>query len=267
MIRLQPGGAGVDAHTRYRGRDTSTTLPDVTALTALRATPAPPGSVSLRCWITHHPSRPYLPLRLLDLLADAACFGDAQPRVVFDPKPAGPVNPWRTYRRALEEAARADGATHHLFLQDDVLPCAGLLDAAREAARWRPAALVCLFVNDLAVQTSLRIRDAAARGAGWAPIVGERFVPTVATLWPAELVARAAVEARPVLDRPQADDEAVGDWAASAGAEVWATVPNLAQHDEDAPSTFLGHRDGRARWATCWIGEHPWGAVPWSVDF
>ena len=226
----------------------------------LPAAPLPAETIRLAAWITHHPSRPTLPLRLTALL-------DGPARLVFDPKPAGPVNPWRTYRRALATAALEPGATHHLILQDDALPCDGLLAAAAHAAAWRPHALVCLFVNDLATNTSLRIRDAARRGAGWAPVVGERFVPTVAVVWPHELAVRAAVEARPVVDQPQADDEAVGDWARVAGVEVWATVPNLVQHDEDAPSTFLGHRDGRARWATCWIGEHSWRVVPWAVDF
>lgn len=250
------------------GTEPLATLSSVTMpLTALPAEPAARESVRLRAWIAHHPSRPDLPARLLSLLADADAFEAAAPRIVFDPRPSGPVNPWRTYQRALERAAADDWATHHVVLQDDVLPCDGFLDAAIEAARWRPDALVCLFVNDLATQTSLRIRDAANRGAGWAPVVGERFVPTVATMWPAQLARRAAVEARPVLDQPQADDEIVGDWARAAGVEVWATVPNLAQHDEDAPSTFLGHRDGRQRWATCWIGEHDWRSVPWSVGF
>lgn len=234
--------------------------------TPLRSTPLPARDVRLATAITHHPSRPDLPARLLGLLADSAAARVRRVRVVFDPRPAGPPNPWRTYCQAL--AGDYGDATHVLVLQDDVLPCAKLLDAAHHAARWRPDALVCLFVNDLAVQTSHRIRDAAARGAGWAPLLGERFVPTVATVWPAELAARCAGEARPVdVDRSQADDDVVNDWAVAARVDVWATVPNLAQHDEDAPSTFLGHRDGRQRWATCWIGEHSWRRVPWGVDF
>lgn len=233
----------------------------MTPYSPLPLAPLPPGDVRLAAWITHHPSRPTLPLRLTALL-------DGPARLVFDPRPHGAVNPWRTFRRALETAATDTTATHHLFLQDDALPCPGLCAAAAHAASWRPGAIICLFVNDLATQTSLRIRDAAARGAGWAPVVGERFVPTVATVWPRELVVRAVFEARPVTpDVPQADDEAVGDWARGAGVEVWATVPNLVQHDEDAPSTFLGHRDGRQRWATCWIGDYPWSAVPFAVDF
>lgn len=239
-----------------------------TLVGVLLPSPAAASSVELATWITHHPSRPDLPARLLELLSDSAAKRVRATRLVFDPAPGGPPNPWRTYRVALERAAATPRATHHLVLQDDALPCARLLDAAHHAARWRPDALVCLFVNDLAVQTSHRIRDAAARGAGWAPVLGEAFLPTVATIWPRELVAAAlAGTALPDAARPQADDGVLGDWARQSSVVAWATVPNLVQHDEDAPSTFLGHRDGRQRWATCWIGDYSWRVVPWGVDF
>lgn len=248
----------MDGLARYRGRYTRRVL---------RTSPAPARSVTLTTWITHHPSRPDLPARLLALLADSAASRVRATRLVFDPHPGGPPNPWRTYRVALERAA-ATSSTHHLVIQDDALPCPGLLDAAHHAARWRPDAILCLFVNDLAVQTSHRIRDAAARGAGWAPVAGEAFLPTVATVWPAELAAAAlAGTAPPDPARPQADDGVLGDWVRAERLSVWATVPNLVQHDEDAPSTFLGHRDGRQRWATCWIGEYAWRRVPFGVDF
>jgi len=232
--------------------------------------------VKLAGAIMHHPSRPHLPPRLLQAMG-------ADPRVryirvVTDPDPdthkarrshdgtimtAMNVSPWRTYRACLERLPV--WCTHYLILQDDVLPGRRFLWAVVEAIRHRPTSIISFFVNDLAHASATTLVANASTCSAWSPLhPGEPFVPTLALAYPRDLAADLAVAPEGDVGRPIADDQVVGDWRRRRGLEVWLTVPNLVQHDEEAPSVLLGHREGRPRYASCFIGEHSPALIDWT---
>lgn len=211
----------------------------------------------------HHPSRPQLPPRLFAMLGPTPRARHF--RVVTDPQPITElhkVSPWRTFQRCLHEAP--PGCTHYLILQDDVLPCRRFLWAAVEAIRHRPTEIISFFVNDLAHASSTMLVQNAQTCLAWSPLhPTERFVPTLALALPRGLVDDLAVYHTDAVN-PIADDEIVGRWRRERGLPVWLTVPNLVQHDEEAPSVLLGHRDSRPRWAACFIGSHSPALIDWT---
>jgi hypothetical protein len=226
--------------------------------------------------IMHHPSRGYLPPRLLTAMG-------ADPRVryvrvITDPDPdthkarrshdgtiqtAMNVSPWRTYQACL--AAMPEWCTHYLILQDDVLPCRRFLWAAVEAIRHRPTDIISFFVSDLAHASATTLVANAGLCQAWSPLhPNEPFVPTLALAYPRELAADLAAAPEGVVDRPIADDSVVGDWRKRLRLDVWLTVPSLVQHDEDAPSVLLGHRESRPRYASCFIGSWSPTLIDWT---
>lgn len=226
--------------------------------------------------IMHHPSRPDLPPRLYSMLGPDARARHL--RVVTDPEPYGgrasllpsgavevaqDVSPWRTYRECLRRAPV--DCTHYLILQDDVLPGRRFLWAAVEAIRHRPDAIVAFFVNWLAHATATTLVANAQTCTAWSPLhPTERFVPTVALAYPRGLVDDLYGCPEGDVHLPIADDEVVGQWRRRRGLPVWCTVPNLVQHDEEAPSVLLGHRESRPRYACCFIGAHSPALIDWT---
>jgi hypothetical protein len=232
--------------------------------------------VKLAGAIMHHPNRPNLPPRLLGALGP-----DPRSRhikVVTDPDPATSkasrlpsgqiemaqnVSPWRTYRACLDVVP--DWCTHYLILQDDVLPGRRFLWAAVEAIRHRPTSLISFFVNDLAHTSATTLVANSGLCQAWSPLhPGERFVPTLALAYPRDLALDLREHPESWVTHPIADDEIVGRWRAARRLDVWLTVPCLVQHDEEAPSVLLGHRESRPRYASCFIGEHSPALIDWT---
>jgi len=232
--------------------------------------------VKLAGAIMHHPSRPELPIRLLSALGPDPRARHV--RVVTDPEPynsgarllpngavevAQNVSPWRTYRACLEQMP--EWCSHYLILQDDVLPGRRFLWAAVEAIRHRPDVVVSFFVNWLAHASATTLVQNAQTCAAWSPLhENERFVPTLALAFPRALALDLLDAPEGIVERPIADDEVVGRWRIARRLEVWCTIPNLVQHDEEAPSVLLGHRESRPRYAACFIGEHSPAVIDWT---
>ena len=219
--------------------------------------------VKLAGAIMHHRSRSYLAPRILGMLGPTSRARHFQ--VISDPVPivsVNDVNPWRTYKLCL--AAAPVDCTHYLVLQDDALLCRRFLWAAVEALRHRPTEIVAFFLNDLAFQSACRMKSDAQLCHAWSPLdPNERFCPTVATCYP-RLMVEDLRRFQSEFVNPIADDEMVGRWRRERGHAVWCTIPNLVQHDEEAPSVLLGHRDSRPRWASCFIGEHSPALIDWT---
>lgn len=215
------------------------------------------GAVRLDIAIQHHPSRPHLPERLLTMLGDLP--DGAVWRVVSDPDPTGPASPWRTQQAAW--ASSPDWATHTLLLQDDVLPAPGALRVVTAAIEARPAAVVAYYLGWMLEGAVREHRLAAGAGGHWAPIPRPTlYLPCLAISMPRALALDVApFEAPQYAGRVHvADDEVLGTWYnARAGVEAYTIVPSVFQHDDEQPSTLLGHRDGRRRIANCWIGDWP----------
>lgn len=195
-------------------------------------------------------------------LADVCLAGAAE--VVYDPEPDAPLrSPWRTYRLCLERGL-VSNAELILVLQDDVIVCANLLEAAERAAQARPDSPIAFFVPG---KPFLYVRAIAAARAADEPLVElplGSWVPTVATMWPAHLAARLLewFDAERLPRGMVADDEIIGRFLRHAGVPALASVPSLVEHPDTVPSVMNGRRrvgDGRdpGRRAEFWIGDEP----------
>lgn len=188
------------------------------------AAPAPssPSGPRLSTVVMHHPSRDGGIRRLLDRLAPLA------PRLVVDPRPDGPRSPLRTAKRAWR--AVAEGATHHLVLQDDIEVCEDFADHLLSAVRARPNDVIALYVNADSPSNSYAVRHAAAIGAPWAALVPGEFVPTLALVVPARTAVDLADFLDTLPDELRDDDAFVDLFCRLNDLPVFATVPNLVEH-------------------------------------
>ncbi|MCF3165785.1 hypothetical protein IPZ64_02395 [Streptomyces violaceoruber] len=170
----------------------------------------------------HHPSRDGAIGRVLDRLAPLA------PRLVADPQPAGPRSPLRTAKRAWR--AVAEGATHHLVLQDDVEVCEDFAAHLLSAVQARPDDAIALYVNADSPSNSYTVRHAAIVGAPWAALVPGEFVPTLGLVIPAHLALALADFLDTLPDDFRDDDAFVDLFCRLNDLPVYATVPNLVEH-------------------------------------
>ncbi|MES0837756.1 hypothetical protein [Nocardiopsis tropica] len=192
--------------------------------------------VHLSCAIMAHPKRSAAAHRL------AASLPGLSPRVVLDPEPDGPPATLRTARAAW--AAAPPGATHHLVLQDDAVPVAGMADALAGVLCAHPDLPVALFC-EWGSGTGSMARWASMGGFGLAECV-DAFVPTVGLALPVA-TASALVRAIDSHDPAEHDDEVVARFLEGLGRSAFVTVPNLVQHDGDTSLVGNDHTMGARR--------------------
>jgi hypothetical protein len=178
--------------------------------------------VVLSIVIMHHPARHAALPRLL-----AAC-GDLPVRVVLDPDPNGPPSPLRTAKRAW--AAISDGATHHVVLQDDVIPVPGFERHLRRAVAARPDDGIALFTHWRSPQNAYLARRAAAVTAAWAATSPAEWTPTVGLCLPAAIAHDLADHLAPLSDLLLEDDNQISPFLAARAVKVVTAVPHLLQH-------------------------------------
>jgi len=172
-------------------------------------------SVRLSAAIMSHPRRAAAARAL------AASLPELSPTVVFDP--SGSSGTLATARLAW--ATVGPGATHHLVLQDDALPCEDFAERVRDAITDHPVASLSFF-DDWGGRTANMVRIAAMRGHRWAE-VATSYVPAQALVLPAAHAATFASFACPD-DTP--DDVAL--YEHTRGLPRYVQVPNLADHDD-----------------------------------
>lgn len=172
--------------------------------------------------VMHHPARAKVLPALL-----AAC-APLPVRVVEDPEPAGPPSPLRTAKRAW--AAVAEGATHHVVLQDDVVPVSGFAEHLVRAVASRPDVGVTFSVQGTSPRNAYAVRRAAAAGRAWAPMSVVEWTPTLALALPAADARALAAHFAELPDELLEDDDFVTPFCVSRGLRVFATVPNLVEH-------------------------------------
>lgn len=244
----------------------------------------PRTDVRLSVAVMHHPARPELLERLLRDLQDelqSSAYervidgARVEVEVVEDPEPFAPASPWRTAQTCW--AWTPDWCTHRLVLQDDAMPCIDFVWAAVEAIRHRPTALVAMFMGWAGTWMANDMR-AAGDTSSWYLHPDRQWLPCVAMSMPRDLARDLAAYDPPDERAQRADDEAIAWWSQQRTAqgrpvECWVTIPSLVQHDDDAPSTMLAHREGqKARWeqgqrmrrAACWIGDRNPREVDWT---
>lgn len=192
--------------------------------------------IHLSCAVMAHPKRSRAAYHL------AASLPGLAPQVVLDPEENGPPATLRTARAAW--SAMPPNATHHLVLQDDAQPVAGLTDTLHEvlvAHTDLPIALFCEWGSG----TGSMARWAAMGGFGLAECV-DSFIPTVGLVLPAE-TASALVEAIDAFDPSEPDDEMIARFLESRGQSAFVTVPNLVEHDGDISLVGNDHAMGSRR--------------------
>jgi hypothetical protein len=193
--------------------------------------------VVLSVVIMHHPRRRD---RIPTLLA--ACR-PLPVRVITDPEPDGPPSPLRTAKRAW--AAIAPGATHHVVLQDDVLPAAGFAGHLSRVLAARPADGITLSVQQTSPRNSYAVRRAALAGRAFAVMSAVEWTPTLALALP---VAQAEELARFLAGLPDShvdDDQLVTAFSAKHDLQVVATVPNLVEHADVVSLSIYGNEGRR----------------------
>jgi hypothetical protein len=176
--------------------------------------------------------------------------------VILDPDAATDPNPWRGYRRCLQNLG---DASHVLVVQDDAIGCRNLEAAVERIARKRPDTLTSLCVCGLSGRSSREFRRAQKEGRAWVAIDTRPALHVIALLWPAPLAREFlawAVENEARLPGyrgvPRSDDAVVGAFVRLTRKQVWATVPSLFQHPDDQVAV-AGHR------------KHAWGKDPGRV--
>ncbi|MFI8313154.1 hypothetical protein ACIGBK_21265 [Streptomyces microflavus] len=188
------------------------------------------GPVRISVSIMTHPRRLALAEELREQLSELT------PRIVVDPDPDGPPTAVRTAAAAWSSAPV--GATHHLVLQDDLLPSKEFLAVLTEEVRSASACCLSLYAG-----WSKRI-GAAARLAAVAGkrrfVIEESFIPAPALLLPADLArdAGAYLDSR-MADAGLGDSTLLRDFLQERGTEVQALTASLVQHDVRGSASLL----------------------------
>lgn len=189
------------------------------------------------------------PARAAEAEALAASLPELEPVVVVDRSAPGTGNVGNALRAWGEVAAES---THHLVLQDDVIPCEDFAAQVRRAVAARPEDAVSLFC-EWGSRSAFLVRAAAWQGWGWARAV-DLYTPSQGLVMP-----RAAAEAFAALDDTgEPDDHVLVRFLRGSGIANTVTVPNLLEHD-DRPSLTANGFQGR-RGSAC-------AADPGAADF
>ncbi len=195
--------------------------------------------ITVSAAIMAHPKRTDFVPDLLQWL------GDPDLPVVWDEQD----DRWDTGKRSM--LAYDPGCTHHVVIQDDVLPCKDLLIALPKIlARVPESAPLCGYVGTVrpnAEAVSRACRDADSLGASfitmhtlnWGPLI---VVPTAAIPDMIDFSDR-------LVNIPNYDRRLSRYWELEAGIRVWYAWPSLVDH-RDGPSLVPGRMGTYHRKAT-----------------
>ncbi|MGV9314105.1 hypothetical protein ACWDR0_18280 [Streptomyces sp. NPDC003691] len=165
--------------------------------------------------------------------------------LALDPDPGGPPSALRTALVAWGRAA--EGATHHLMIQDDVAAPDDFVDLVAHCADRFPDDALAYYTNWHARNGSAA-RLAALAGAGWVRAVPEEFTPTLAIVLPVALAADFRRYADGSAERH--DDELMAAFLGGAGRRpALLAVPTVTEHT--GTSSINGHAAQGVRLAVC----------------
>lgn len=184
--------------------------------------------ISLSTCIMAHPSRVDMVRNLRTSLGDAAVSWDD----------GGGL--WANARSAWGMASA--GATHHLVVQDDAIPCRDLIAGTAKAIEMLPFPHECA-VSLFCGQRSIRKAEEKGRSWAWAPTT----IAAVALVLPARLISEwmewTDRNVDPMLQG--ADDYRMSMWLAATGRRCYYTVPCLVEHG--CPKSSLAARPSVAQ--------------------
>nr|WP_223183033.1 MULTISPECIES: hypothetical protein [unclassified Streptomyces] len=177
--------------------------------------------------------------------------------VVVDPRPEAGPGVLRTARAAW--AAMAKDATHHVVLQDDVVPCRDFAVQVAHAVREFPDTPLALYANWNS-WNGAATRAAALQGASWVPAVPGEWTPTLALVLPrADVEALlAAVPEDPAGGEP--DDAVIARELARRGRRALVSVPHWVEHTDG--TSLVGNDVYGPRHATLFADDTAAGAAP-----
>ena len=174
--------------------------------------------------------------------------------VVLDPEATDDPNPWRGYKRCLQNLG---DASHVLVVQDDAVGCRNLEAAVERIVEARPDTLTSLCVCGLSGRTKRMFLQ--ARWGEFVKLDTRPALHCIALLWPVALACEFLAwaeenEARLPGHRgvPRADDAVIGAFIRLTRRQAWATVPSLFNHPDDQVAV-AGHK------------KHAWGKDPGRV--
>lgn len=185
--------------------------------------------MKLSCAVMAHPKREAMVDELLEQL-------DRPVPVVWDE-----INDRHdTGIRAL--TAYDPACTHHLVIQDDVVPCPDLLAGTEAALRWVPPdSPVSLYVGKVRpFGKAVSAAVASADDASWITMDGIYWGPAVVI--PTNLIP--ALEEFYRASQVQNYDRRMSRWFERRGVRCWYTWPSLVDHRGDE-SLVRGHGPGR----------------------
>ncbi len=160
------------------------------------------------------------------------------PVVVVDPDPTSFRSPLRTAKRAW--AAIDDDSTHHLVLQDDVVPSPQFAGHLLAAVTQRPEHAIALYTDWISPQNGYLVRRAAALGSSWAPLSPMEWVPAQGFLLPTPLARKLAGYLAAIPDEVRDDDQMIAVFCRENGIGLVATVPSLVDN-AGLPTLTTGH--------------------------
>jgi hypothetical protein len=149
---------------------------------------------------------------------------------------------WPTYLRTLQ---CANGASHHLMLNDDLTFCRDFVASVKEVIQARPNDLISLYTNSQMVFTARHRRESWIQNSG---------VEGAAVIWPTALIAEF-IEWQSVHIAPEfpLEDVRVSMWLSKTSRRSFATVPSLIQH-LGCGNSLLG-QNGLSKVAAWYVGD------------
>ena len=145
----------------------------------------------------------------------------------------------------------AEGATHRLVLQDDVIVCDGLPEILPEIIESHPRDVLTLITLDWRPRLLAENRD----DSPYFPILE---LPGCAILMPAVCIApcMAWCESDPYPELRLFDDRMISAWCREQGQRMVAVLPNLVDHPDDG--TLLPYQYPWKR-SSCTYRQQPMG--------
>lgn len=204
----------------------------------------PGREIRLSAVVMTHPARIDEARRLREL------HPDLELHLVCDPSPERKGYNLDAARAAW--SAVADGATHHLVIEDDVLLCQGFLDRLMALIAVQPLAAISLFAEWASLTASLA-RMAAMHGTAFAEVV-DLHMPHLGLVLPAG-VARGFNAFAATAIGPKACDIVMLRYLRRTGVHRYVSIPSLIEHRQ-LPSIVDPHNDRQGRrHAVCFLPE------------
>jgi hypothetical protein len=220
-------------------RSATVAAPVRSALNSPHASAAP--TVKLSAVIMSHPRRESIARSLSRALGDVP--------IVFDTS-SGRSSPLRGSLSAWRSAEST--ASHHLVIQDDVLPSRDLIGQFERAIAAYPNAILSGYANwDSRAGSATRM--AAACGATWVETVTEFYFSSVATVIPTIYLDEFIEYSSRFIGILKHDDLPLSQFIAERGILGLVAVPALVEH-RGLPSIAGNNSHGTMR-AACFIGD------------